>query len=515
MTGADAAPVQADPDDPRKPQSPTELKKSSWVYVVRATTRQFSRDQCTDLAAALTYYAVLSLFPAILAVVSLLGVFGQGQSTVDAVLQIVGDLGPSSAVDTLREPIQQLVQAPAAGFALIAGIAGALWSASGYVGAFGRAMNRMYEVEEGRPVWKLRPVMLLVTVVALALIGCAAVMLAVSGPVARAIGDAIGAGDTALSVWNIVRWPVVLVLVVVAVAILYYATPNIQQPKFRWISAGAGLAIVVWILASVGFGFYVANFGSYNKTYGSLAGAIVFLLWLWITNLALLFGAELDSELERGRQLQAGIAAEEQLQLPPRDTRVSDKNAQKDADEIERGRELRQAHISEGGSEEARGNSTDTNPPEPGGIPMNDPTHANTGHAPAPTSSQVEDLSTVQLVERLTEQISALVRTEIAAGLDEVKNKGTRLGIGIGISSAGAVLALFGLATLLAAAVLGLANVVAAWLAALIVGIVVLLFGGVVAAVGATRSKKALPPVPQDTAASVSEDISTIKKGIR
>ncbi|MGG7105074.1 YhjD/YihY/BrkB family envelope integrity protein [Rhodococcus sp. 24CO] len=515
MTGANTAPVEADPDDPRKPQSPTELKKSSWVYALRATARQFSRDQCTDLAAALTYYAVLSLFPAILAVVSLLGVFGQGQSTVDAVLQIIGDLGPSSAVDTLREPIQQLVQAPAAGFALIAGIAGALWSASGYVGAFGRAMNRMYEVEEGRPVWKLRPVMLLVTIVALALIGCAAVMLAVSGPIARAIGDAIGVGNTALTVWNIARWPVVLVFVVLAVAILYYATPNIQQPKFRWISGGAALAIVVWILASVGFGFYVANFSSYNKTYGSLAGAIVFLLWLWITNLALLFGAELDSELERGRQLQAGIAAEEQLQLPPRDTRVSDKNAQKDADEIERGRELRQAHISNDGSEESRGNSADTNPPKPGGIPMSDPTHDHTEHPPAPNSPQVADLSTVQLVERLTEQISTLVRTEIAAGLDEVKNKGTRLGIGIGISGAGAVLALFGLATLIAAAVLGLATVVAPWLAALIVGVAVLLIGGVVAAVGATRSKKALPPVPQNTAASVSEDISTIKKGIR
>ena len=516
MTGADTAPVEADPDDPRKPQSPTELTKSSWLYVLRSTARQFSRDQCTDLAAALTYYAVLSLFPAILAVVSLLGVFGQGQSTVDAVLQIVGALGPSSAVDTLRGPIQQLVQAPAAGFALIAGIAGALWSASGYVGAFGRAMNRMYEVDEGRPVWKLRPVMLLVTIVEVTLIGCAAAMLAISGPVARAIGDVIGAGDTALTVWNIARWPVVLVFVVLAVAILYYATPNIQQPKFRWISGGAALAIVVWILASVGFGFYVANFSSYNKTYGSLAGAIVFLLWLWITNLALLFGAELDSELERGRQLQAGIAAEEQLQLPPRDTRVSDKNAQKDADEVERGRELRQAHISDHGSEKSRAaSSADPYPPKPGGTPMSDPTRDHAERTPTPNSPQAADLSTVQLVERLTEQVSTLVRTEIAAGLDEVKNKGTRLGIGIGISGAGAVLALFGLATLIAAAVLGLATVVAPWLAALIVGVTVLMIGGAVAAVGATRSKKALPPVPQDTAASVSEDISTIKKGIR
>ncbi|WP_328809576.1 YihY/virulence factor BrkB family protein [Rhodococcus sp. NBC_00294] len=338
-TGDD--PAHADPDDPRKPDSPTDLTRPSFFYVLRKTAREFSKDQCTDLAAALTYYAVLSLFPALLAVVSLLGVFGQGERTVTAVLDIVSDLGPSSAVDTLRGPVEQLVQAPTAGLALIIGLAGALWSASGYVGAFGRAMNRMYEVDEGRPIWKLRPVMLVVTLVGLICIAAAGLMLAVSGPVATAVGDAIGAGDTALTVWNIARWPVVLALIVLAVAILYYATPNVQQPKFRWISTGAGMAIVVWILASVLFGFYVANFSSYNKTYGSLAGVIIFLLWLWITNLALLFGAELDSELERGRQLQAGIEAEDHLQLPPRDTRVSEKNEETDREHVERGRALR------------------------------------------------------------------------------------------------------------------------------------------------------------------------------
>ncbi|KQU30478.1 YihY/virulence factor BrkB family protein [Rhodococcus sp. BP-241] len=341
-TGDD--PAHADPDDPRKPDSPTDLTKPSFFYVLRKTAREFSKDQCTDLAAALTYYAVLSLFPALLAVVSLLGVFGQGERTVTAVLDIVSDLGPSSAVDTLRGPVEQLVQAPTAGLALIIGLAGALWSASGYVGAFGRAMNRMYEVDEGRPIWKLRPVMLVVTLVGLICIAAAGLMLAVSGPVATAVGDAIGAGDTALTVWNIARWPVVLALIVLAVAILYYATPNVQQPKFRWISTGAGMAIVVWILASVLFGFYVANFSSYNKTYGSLAGVIIFLLWLWITNLALLFGAELDSELERGRQLQAGIEAEDHLQLPPRDTRVSEKNEETDREHVERGRALRLSH---------------------------------------------------------------------------------------------------------------------------------------------------------------------------
>ncbi|MEO9328958.1 YihY/virulence factor BrkB family protein [Gordonia aurantiaca] len=336
------APELADPD-PRKPESPTDLTTPSLMFVLRKTAREFSRDQCTDLAAALTYYSVLSLFPALLALVSLLGVFGQGEKTVDAVLQMVGGLGPASAVDTLRGPVEQLVDAPSAGFALVLGLAGALWSASGYVGAFGRAMNRMYEVEEGRPIWKLRPVMLLVTLVALILAAAVAFMLAISGPIARSIGDTIGLGDSAVTVWNIARWPVVLVFVIVIVAVLYWATPNIRQPRFRWISAGAVLAIATWILASAAFALYVGNFGSYNKTYGALAGVIVFLLWLWLTNLALLFGAEFDAELERGRQLQAGMVAEEHLQLPARDTKVSDKNAEKDREFVERGRALRES----------------------------------------------------------------------------------------------------------------------------------------------------------------------------
>ena len=314
------------------------------VYVLRTTARQFGHDQCTDLAAALTYYAVLSLFPALLVMVSLLGVFGQGKRTTDAVLQIIGELGPSSVVDTLRAPVQQLVDSPSAGFALVAGLLGALWSASGYVGAFGRAMNRIYGFEEGRPIWKLRPLQLVLTLLGLIMAAAVAFMLAVSGPVAKAIGDAIAAGHLALTVWNIARWPVILVFVVVAVAILYYATPNVRQPKFRWISVGAAVAILVWIAASILFGVYVGNFGSYNKTYGALAGVVVFLLWLWITNLALLFGAELDAELERGRELQAGLPAERDLQLPPRDTRGIDKNRAKDERLVEQAKELRRSH---------------------------------------------------------------------------------------------------------------------------------------------------------------------------
>ncbi len=342
-TATTAVSPDADPDDRRKPESPTDLTKPSASYVLRKTAREFTTDQCTDLAAALTYYAVLSLFPAVVVVISLLGVFGQGQRTTETVLGIVDDVLPGSAIDSLRPTIQQLVENPSAGLALVLGILGALWSASGYVGAFGRAMNRIYEVEEGRPIWKLRPLQLLVTAVGLVMAAAVAFMLAISGPVAKSVGSLIGAGDVAVTLWTILRWPVILVLVTAGVAILYYVAPNVRQPKFRWLSIGAGLAIVVAILASVLFGVYVANFSSYNKTYGALAGVIVFLLWLWITNVALLFGAELDAELERGRQLQAGLHAERELQLPPRDTTMVEKNEAKEQALIEEGRKLRRS----------------------------------------------------------------------------------------------------------------------------------------------------------------------------
>jgi membrane protein len=340
-----------EPDAEQKPDSPSDLHRRSWIYVVKKTLREFSKDQCTDLAAALTYYAVLALFPALVALVSLLGVFGQGPSTVDALLKIVDQIGPASAVDTLRPTIERLSTTQGAGLALVIGLLGALWSASGYVGAFGRAMNRIYEIGEGRPIWKLRPIMLLVTLLSLVLVAVAAAALVLTGPVAEAVGDQIGLGSTAILVWDIAKWPVLLVIVVVIVAVLYYATPNVQQPKFRWISIGAVFAIVTWIVASAAFAFYVASFSSYDKTYGSLAGAIVFLLWLWLTNLALLFGAELDAELERGRQLQAGIAAEETIRLPPRDTRNIDKAEKKHEEDVADGREIREDAQSRGNAD--------------------------------------------------------------------------------------------------------------------------------------------------------------------
>ncbi len=330
-----------DPDDPRKPDSPTDLTGRSLRYVLRQTAREFIDDQCTDLAAALTYYAVLSIFPALVVVVSLLGVVGQGQRTSETILQLVGDVVPGSAAETLRQPIEQLVETPSAGFALVLGILGALWSASGYVGAFSRAMNRIYEVDEGRPAWKLRPQQLFLTSIGLIVAAVVTFMLAISGPVAETLGSYLGLGETALTVWNIARWPIVLALVTLGVALLYYLGPNVEQPRFRWISVGAALAIIIWVVGSLGFGVYVAQFGSYNKTYGALAGVIVFLLWLWLTNLALLLGAEVDAELERARQLQAGFVAEEELKLPLRDSTMVTKNDAKQRQDVRRGQELR------------------------------------------------------------------------------------------------------------------------------------------------------------------------------
>jgi membrane protein len=329
------------PEDSRKPDTPAKLRKPAWRYILKRTLREFGKDHCPDLAAALTYHAVLSIFPALLALVSLLGLVGQADKTTAALVGLVQKIAPDS-VDIIKGPIEQITHAQSAGFALVIGILVALFSASGYVGAFSRAMNRIYEIDEGRPLWKLRPAMLAVTLVAVILVALMALMLIVSGPVAQAAGDAVGVGDAGLLAWNIIKWPIIVVLVIVVIAILFYATPNVKQPKFRWLSMGSLISLVVFVLISLVFGFYVANFSHYNKTYGTIGGAIVLLLWLWILNMSLLFGAEFDSEVERGRELQGGIKAEKTVQLPPRDTARSDKLHEKEADEIAEGRALRE-----------------------------------------------------------------------------------------------------------------------------------------------------------------------------
>jgi len=331
------------PDDERKPQSPQHITKRSWKYVFRRTIAEFSADQGQDAAAALTYYGVLSAFPALLAVFSLLGVVGQGGSAADALLKIVRQVAPGQTVDLIEGPIHQFASSSAAGLGLVVGIVLAVWSASGYVGAFSRAMNRIYEIDEGRPFWVLKPSQLLITLVLVVLVAMMAVMLIISGPLIGAIGNAIGVGDVATSVWSIARWPVMALALIFAVALLYWGTPNVKQPRFRWISLGSLFAIVVLAIATVGFAFYVANFANYNKSYGSLGGVIIFLVWLWIVNLVLLLGAEFDAELERGRELQAGMDAAEEIQLPPRGTRQSEKAVEKAEKLIADAEELRKS----------------------------------------------------------------------------------------------------------------------------------------------------------------------------
>jgi membrane protein len=289
------------------------------------TVKEFKEDKLQHWAAALTYYAVLSMFPALLVMVALVGLFANPDTVTRFLTDVVGALGPETAVDTFKGPIESITaNRGAAGFVAIVGVVSALWSASGYVGAFMAASNTVYEVEEGRPFWKLKPLQLLVTFVCISLVAVTALALVVSGPLATAVGDAVGLGDAAVTAWQFGKWPIMLLLVVVILHVLYFVSPNAQVRK-KWVSPGALLTLVVWIVASVGFAFYVANFGSYNKTYGTMGGVVVFLLWLWITNIAVLLGVEFNAEIERTQEMKRGVPdADRELKLPERD-RPSDK----------------------------------------------------------------------------------------------------------------------------------------------------------------------------------------------
>ncbi|GMA25717.1 ribonuclease [Luteimicrobium album] len=328
-------------DQVEEPSSPTELTKPSWGYVAKRTFREFQADGGQDLAAALTFYALLAAAPATVALVSLLGFVGDPQKAIDDTLDTIKDFAPPQTLDQVESFIRPIAGSTGSGWAFVIGLVLALWSASGFVGAFGRAMNRVYGVPEGRPVWKLRPWLLLVTAVVFVIVVAIIAAMVLSGSIAHQVGDLVGLSSTAVTVWNIVKWPVIVVLAVILVALLYWATPNVKQTKFRWISPGALVALVVAAIATVAFGFYVGHAGSYNATYGTLAGLFILLLWIYLLSMVLILGAELDAELERGRELQAGVAAEEQIRLPLRDSTASDKQAVKYAKDVEQARALR------------------------------------------------------------------------------------------------------------------------------------------------------------------------------
>ena len=304
----------------REPESPTDLPKRSYLGVLKRTVAEFREDNLTDWAAALTYYGILSIFPMLIALVSILGLVGQ--SATQPLIDNVGAVAPGPAKQIFTDAITNLQkQRGAAGVLFVVGLVLAFWSASGYVAAFMRASNAIYEVEEGRPIWKTLPVRVGVTVVLVLLLAVTGIGVTLTGGIAEQVGNLLGLGDTAVTVWDIAKWPVLLLIVSFMFAFLYWAAPNVKQPGFRWISPGGVLAVIIWIIASAAFAFYVANFGSYNKTYGTLGGVITFLIWLWISNIAVLLGAELNAELERGRQIEAGVPADEEPFLEPRDTR--------------------------------------------------------------------------------------------------------------------------------------------------------------------------------------------------
>ncbi|MFD3809120.1 YihY/virulence factor BrkB family protein [Streptomyces sp. NPDC058619] len=310
------------PDPQVEEQAPdrlAELPKQSWKAVLRGTVKEFKDDELADRAAALTYYGVLALFPALLVLVSLLGI--AGESATKQVLDNLQKLAPGSARDVISNAVQQLQGHSGVGSLLaIVGLVVAVWSASGYIAAFIRTSNAVYDMPEGRPVWKVLPLRLALTVTLMVLACASALIVVFSGSLARQVGTALGIGDTALTVWSIAKWPVLVLLVTIMIAILYWAAPNAKGRGFKWVTPGSFLALVIWMAASAGFAFYVANFASYNKTYGTLAGVIIFLVWLWITNLAILLGLEFDAEMVRQRAIAGGLPEDEEPYVEPRDT---------------------------------------------------------------------------------------------------------------------------------------------------------------------------------------------------
>jgi membrane protein len=287
-------------------KGPASLGARQWRGAFTDAVKEFRADNATDWAASLTYYGILSLFPGIIVLFALLGIFGSYPETSNAMLDILDELGPDSAVETLTDPIKDITkESGKAGAFLGVGTITAIWAASGYLGAFSRASNAIYGVEEDRPFLKLRPQQVLVTIFLLVISALLLIGIVVSGPVAEAIGDVVGLGDTALEVWSKAKWPVMVLLVAVMLAILFYWAPDLEEKRFRWIAPGSLFAVLAVIAASALFGLYVSNFGSYGATYGSLGGVVVFLLWLWIANNALLLGQELNAQLD-GRRAPAG-----------------------------------------------------------------------------------------------------------------------------------------------------------------------------------------------------------------
>jgi membrane protein len=290
--------------------------QATFAATLKRTAKEFSDDKLTHWAAALTYYGVLSIFPALLALVSILGLIGS--SAIQPLMDNLTTVAPGPAKEIVTGALEALQQSSGTGVVFVVALAAAIWSASGYISAFMDASNAVYDIEEGRPIWKKLPLRLGITVLMLVLLAAGAVAVVLTGPVAEAAGNLFGVGDSAVQVWNIAKWPVLVLIASFMFAVLYYSAPNVKQPGVRSVLPGGVLAVVLWVVASAAFALYVASFGSYNKTYGALGGVIVFLVWLWLTNLAILLGAEFNAERARTRHIQAGHPADQEPYLPPR-----------------------------------------------------------------------------------------------------------------------------------------------------------------------------------------------------
>jgi membrane protein len=303
------------------PDEPTDLGGRGWWAALKRTVGEFKEDNLTDWAAALTYYGVLAIFPALIVLVSILGLVGT--SATQPLLDELSGFAPGPAKEIVTNAIKNLEGSQgAAGVLFVVGLLGALWSASGYVAAFMRASNAIYDMPEGRPIWKTLPVRVGLTLVLLVLLAITTIAVVLTGGIAESVGNLVGLGSTAVTVWNIAKWPVLVLVVSFMFALLYWAAPNVKQPGFRWVSPGGIIAVIGWLIASAAFAFYVSSFGSYNKTYGALGGVVVFLVWLWISNIVILLGAEFNAELERGRAIQGGMQPEDKEPFAePRDTR--------------------------------------------------------------------------------------------------------------------------------------------------------------------------------------------------
>jgi membrane protein len=337
------------------PRRLRQLRWSTWRGVLARAGKGFMEDNCSDLAASLTYYAVLAIFPAAIVVVALVNLVSQGDQTVQTIVDLLDDLGAGSVIDPDTEKLINDVvnKQGSAGLLLSFGLIGAIWSASGYIGGYTRAANAIYGVEEGRPIWKLRPLQLLMTAIALLLMAIVVVLLIVSGPVTDAVGNALNLGDSVRIVWSIVKWPALLLIAMLLLAMLGWIAPNVRQPRFRWLTVGGFVTLLVIAIASFGFGLYVAKFSSYDATYGALGGVIAFLVWMYLVNSAVMFGVEINAELQRGRAIQAGEPSDDPV-LPPREAKDGDDAGEKAQKVAEKG--------SDNGAEPA---ASDAEPAEP------------------------------------------------------------------------------------------------------------------------------------------------------